>query len=552
MVSPVFISHSSKDAARVRKLVEALEARGLICWLSERDIQAGDNYGDSIVDAIERAGAMVLVFSTNANNSDEIKKEIALASQRRITVVPVRIEDSQPSKAFRYELATRNWIDLFPLWDEGVSKVAERLAAILDAQIAAPPPTRAPPGRSGGIRLYALLGLALILMAVGAWYATRVAAPPKLAVETPLHEASTSSDAQRPSDAASTPAKSDSKPLPRTTEPPPAPSSALAEQRDNATPAPSGSSDAQTTAQLTAKPDPVSPGVSAATSPSPPPQISPSVRQPQSNVALGAPTLQADDPGGEIFRDCDDCPELVVVPAGKALIGTPLGESGRQTFEAAPHPIEVVKPFALGRYVVTFTEWDACFAEGGCGRRRLGDLDFGRGRRPAIFASWNEAQYFVDWLKRKTGKSYRLPSEAEWEYAARACKDVTCAYSPFWFGPINPELAVYDWRRSYQGSPKADPPLKTSAVDRGRPNAFGLYNMLGNVRQWTQDCWNAAAPSTPSDGSAVLSGDCTERATRGGSWADEPARLRAGARDWQSIDEGSEKIGLRIVRDLFP
>ena len=241
---------------------------------------------------------------------------------------------------------------------------------------------------------------------------------------------------------------------------------------------------------------------------------------------------------------------MVVIPAGKAMIGSPLGESGRQTFEAAPHPVEIGKPFALGRYAVTFAQWDACFAEGACGRRHLGDLDFGRGRRPALFVNWNEAQLFVAWLKAKTGKSYRLPSEAEWEYAARGCANLKCAYSPFWFGPIKPEAAVYDWRKSYMGSPKAAAPLKTAPADSGAPNPFGLVNVLGNLRQWTQDCWNAPAPSSPSDGSPLVTGDCSARATRGGSWADEPAKLRAGARDWQSADEGSEKIGLRVARDL--
>ena len=158
---------------------------------------------------------------------------------------------------------------------------------------------------------------------------------------------------------------------------------------------------------------------------------------------------------------------MVVVPAGVAMLGSPLGESGRQTFEAAPHPVEIGKPFAVGRYAVTFAQWDACYAEGGCGHRRLGDLDFGRGNHPAIFATWTEAQLYVDWLKRKTGQPYRLLSESEWEFAARGCRTLKCAYAPFWFGPIKPELAVYDSRRSYDGSPKAAAMLKTAPVDNG-------------------------------------------------------------------------------------
>ena len=156
---------------------------------------------------------------------------------------------------------------------------------------------------------------------------------------------------------------------------------------------------------------------------------------------------------------------------------------GAESFESAPHPVGIDKPFAVGRYAVTFAQWDACFAESGCGRRRLGDLDFGRANRPAIFATWTEAQLYVDWLKRKTGQPYRLLSEAEWEYAARGCRSLKCVYAPFWFGAIKPELAAYDTRRSYEGSPKAAALLKTAPVDNGPANPFGLV----------QHAWQCAA-----------------------------------------------------------
>ncbi len=279
----------------------------------------------------------------------------------------------------------------------------------------------------------------------------------------------------------------------------------------------------------------------------------PAAQPPAVAVSVGPPPkIAANDAGGEVFKECDECPDMVVVPAGKSMLGSPPGESGRQTFEAAPHLVEIAKPFAVGRYAVTFAQWDACYAEGACGHRRLGDLDFGRGKRPAIFATWAEAQLYVQWLERQTGQPYRLLSEAEWEYAARGCRNLKCAYAPFWFGAIKPELAVYDSRRSYEGSPKADPRLKTEPVDSGPANPFGLYNMLGNVRQWTQDCWNPAPSAVASNGAPVLSGDCSARATRGGSWADEPSKLRAASRDYESVDEGSERIGFRVARDLGP
>jgi formylglycine-generating enzyme required for sulfatase activity len=300
-------------------------------------------------------------------------------------------------------------------------------------------------------------------------------------------------------------------------------------------------------------PPAAAPPAAAPPAAAPAPAEPPAAAKAGTAVAVGPPPkISANDPGGEVFKECEECPEMVVAPAGSAMLGSPLGESGRQTFEAGPHPVEIAKPFALGRYAVTFAQWDACFAEGGCGRRRLGDLDFGRGNRPAIFVTWAEAQLYVDWLKRKTGQSYRLLSEAEWEYAARGCRTLKCAYAPFWFGAIKPELAVYDSRRSYDGSPKAAASLRTQPVNSGSPNPFGLYNMLGNVRQWTEDCWNPTPVSTPSNGAPDLSGDCTARATRGGSWADDPSKLRASARDYESVDEGSERIGFRVARDLAP
>jgi len=512
MAAPVFVSHSSKDLARVRTLVSALEARGVACWFSERDIAAGDNYGDAIVDAIERAPAMVLVFSHNANDSDEIKKEVALASQRRITVAPVRIEDVQPSKAFRYELATRNWIDLFPDTEAGVARLSDRLASIVGAApegaTAAPTPKLAPipPQQPSPLpaprRLLVVAAGAVAAIAVAGavlWFTIR---PPP-----PVPPA----------------------PVAAPTQPAPATPVATPTQSASATPI-----------AAPIQPTPVTPVAAPASKPAPSLSIGP------------APTIAADDPGGEVFKECDHCPEMVVVPAGKAMLGSPIGESGRQTTEMTPHEVDVAKPFAVERATITFDEWDACLAEGGCANWRPGDYGFGRSGQPVIFVSWNDAQGYVDWLKRKTGQRYRLLSEAEWEYAARGCVDLKCPHAPFWFGAITPEIAVYDSRYSYQGSPKAAPALKTAPAESGKPNPFGLYNILGNVRQWTADCWNATPSSAPSNGAPVTIGDCTAHATRGGSWDDKPAELRAAARSWESADERSPYVGFRVARTLAP
>ena len=162
----VFISHSSQDRRIAARVCEALERRGLACWLASRDIGPGENFQEAIVKAIRLARAMVLVFTGNANNSDEIKKEIALASQHHLAVIPLRVEDVLPSDAFRYELSTRQWIDAFDDWDRAMARLAEQISAIAGAEAATPaqaPGAAAHPRRS---RLV-MLGSAAVIAAAG-------------------------------------------------------------------------------------------------------------------------------------------------------------------------------------------------------------------------------------------------------------------------------------------------------------------------------------------------------------------------------------------------
>jgi formylglycine-generating enzyme required for sulfatase activity len=277
-------------------------------------------------------------------------------------------------------------------------------------------------------------------------------------------------------------------------------------------------------------------------------------------VAALSPTVPpsaasgANAPGADAksFKDCDTCPEMVVVPRGAALIGSPAHEAARMSQEPTPSEAVIPAPFAVGRYDVTFNEWDACVAEGGCSAWRPGDFNWGRGNQPVIFVSWKDAEAYVDWLAKKTGKPYRLLSETEWEYAARGCVTTACPNQPFWFGAIKPEIANYDSRYAYEGSPKGLARRRAVPVDQGAPNPFGLYNMLGNVRQWVEDCWSAAPGPPPPGGAARLDGDCSDRVTRGGSYDDKPQDLRAAARSWETIDARSQKIGFRIARAMDP
>jgi formylglycine-generating enzyme required for sulfatase activity len=272
--------------------------------------------------------------------------------------------------------------------------------------------------------------------------------------------------------------------------------------------------------------------------------------------AVVTPAMPADQEralkAGDNFKECEGCPEMVVVPTGAFIMGSPPSESGREQYEGPQQKIVIAKKFAVGRTEVSFTEWDACLADGGCNARHPGDNGWGHGSQPVIYVSWEDAKSYVEWLSKRTGARYRLLSEAEWEYAARGCR-FECPSTPFWFGAdISRDQANYDSRYSYEGSAKAQPPRRTLATDSGAPNPFGLLNVHGNVREWVEDCWNANLNGQPPDGSARMTGDCRQHVLRGGSWADEPKDVRSSKRMWQEAGSAGRRaeIGFRVARDL--
>ena len=210
---------------------------------------------------------------------------------------------------------------------------------------------------------------------------------------------------------------------------------------------------------------------------------------------------------GEAFRDCQDCPEMVVVPAGSFMMGSPANEPERFLDEGPQRKVTIANPFAVGKHSVTFAEWDACVADGGCGGYAPSDEGWGRGDRPVINVSWENAQSYVQWLSRKTGKGYRLPSEAEREYFARA--GTTTAY--WWGASITPNQANYlGTKRPIKGEGGSGERSKpTVPVHSFTPNPWGLYQVHGNVWEWTEDCWNDGYSNAPTDGSVRRNGDCS-------------------------------------------
>ena len=244
-----------------------------------------------------------------------------------------------------------------------------------------------------------------------------------------------------------------------------------------------------------------------------------------------------------------------MVSAGSFDMGSPEGEPGRSSDEGAQHQVTIGKAFAVGRFAVTFEEWDACVADGGCNGYRPQDAGWGRGRRPAINVSWDDAKAYVVWLSKTTGKSYRLLSEAEREYVTRA--GTTTAF--WWGGSITPEQANYDGAFSYSRSARGQYRQRTLPVNSFSPNPWGLYQVLGNVDEWVEDCYNgsyggyfASHAGAPADGSAWTAGDCKARPIRGGSWASGPWCLRAAYRNRATSFVRSNTIGFRLARTLSP
>ena len=245
----------------------------------------------------------------------------------------------------------------------------------------------------------------------------------------------------------------------------------------------------------------------------------------------------------DTFKECANCPEMMVVPAGSFTMGSPTSEPGHSADEGPQHTVTIARPFAVGRFEVTFDEWDACAADGGCNGYMPSDEGWGRGRRPVINVSWDDAKAYVAWLSKKTGKSYRLLSGAEYEYATRA--GTQTAYP--WGNAVGTNNANCHACGSQWDA------RQTAPVGSFAPNGFGLYDMVGNVREWTEDCYHARYIGAPADGSAWIEGaDCSSRVVRGGSWLLAPVFLRSASRYWFTTDYRLNYLGFRVARTLSP
>ncbi len=237
---------------------------------------------------------------------------------------------------------------------------------------------------------------------------------------------------------------------------------------------------------------------------------------------------------GNAMRDCADCPAFVRVPAGSFEMG-----SSNSDYDKPIHRVRIAKPFAVGMFEVTFKEWDKCVEERGC-KSRPDDRGWGRGNHPVINVSWLDTKQYVEWLTKKTGHVYRLPSEAEWEYAARGGTT-----SAFWWG------RRIGAREANCRECKTGKPERTLPVGSYKPNPFGLYDTAGNVAEWVQDCWHDDYKGAPNDGSAwAAGGTCQLRVLRGGSFDSQALYVQSGVRFRYDYDVPYSGNGFRVVREL--
>lgn len=247
---------------------------------------------------------------------------------------------------------------------------------------------------------------------------------------------------------------------------------------------------------------------------------------------------------GNFFKDCAACPDMAAIEGGAFFMGSRASEGGYDA-ERPQTPVTINGRFAMGTREITFDQWEACVADGGCKGYRPYDFGWGRGKQPVVGVSFEDAQSYVRWLSAKSGYDYRLPTEAEWEFAARAG-----ASTAFSFGDrLSPKDANYDARYRYRGE-KGKGPGKPTVAGAYSHNAFGLFDMHGNLWEWTQDCWREGHAGRPDHGGAVTGGACDARVLKGGAFNTGGWRLRAGHRIGKPASMREQEFGFRVVRAL--
>jgi formylglycine-generating enzyme required for sulfatase activity len=275
---------------------------------------------------------------------------------------------------------------------------------------------------------------------------------------------------------------------------------------------------------------------------------------------------------GAVIRDCATCPALTIVPAGRFKQGSARAEGTSAAFERPLHWVLIPHPFAISTSAVTVDEFRPFIAATGRDMRGCDTYEdrwrvrpdaswenpgfVQTGSHPVTCVSWDDAKAYAGWLSRTTGHRYRLPSAAEWEYAARAGSEAVRPWIADESGACaNANVADQRAARRYPGwavFPCDDGYVYTAPVGSFKANSFGLNDMLGNVFQWSDDCWHADYAGVPTDGSSRTYGDCSERELRGGSWFTTPEFVRASYRNHFGVNYRASSVGIRLIRDIAP
>ena len=537
-MADVFISYKREEREKARAVAEAVARKGYTVWW-DVDLLSGERFAKEIETVLRKAKAAIVLWSEKSIQSHWVLEEAELARSLDI-IVPVLLDDILPPFGFR-NLNSEN----LSAWT-GDARAPELERLMLAVERKAGPPPQAEPvsdravddvvsafhveaafwasiAQSGTQRIeeyqayltrfgdnaqFADLARARIERLKGArpieeagkalkWAGAGLAA---LAAMATIYAVVTQSGGK-------TPAQKD--------------------QEEIATPHPSST-----------------------------PEVEPVTAPVVQSTPIPQPTRTPDRYAvGSTFTDCTGCPEMVVLPAGRFMMGSNDGAND----EKPVHEVTIDYKFAVGKFEITWAQWEACVNAGGCDgagpESTGGDNGWGKGNRPVINVDWNDAQAYARWLSGKTGHSYRLLSEAEWEYAARA--GTTTRYS--WGDNQNggcrfsngADMAAKREDSSWTTSTCDDGyGKKTAPVGSFQANAFGLYDMHGNVWEWTQDCWNNSYSGAPSTGAAWEAGDCSRRVLRGGSSNSYPFWLRSALRFWDDSTYRVDIIGFRLARTL--
>ena len=577
----VFISYPHQDKATADAACAKLEAEGIRCWIAPRDVPPGAEWAEAIVDAIDGCRAMVLIFSLSTNASRQIRREVQQAFDGEKPVVPFRIENVVPEGSLRYYMGSVHWLDaLTPPLEQHLEKLAASVQALVrtatpdgdidkdrmlheaEARRRAEQERLSPEAkayRKGGeegrepdtesrAQEQQRLRNKKETRDREAEEHDRQAAVAEAEFKREERNAATAREAEE--NARQEKRRKDEEEERRHPERETEPQGAKARRVRSEVEARHHAEEEERRHQLQrSEARPFWP-------PSRPVLVAGSLVGLALLGAISVWLIRAPGPGAvsalspeqeralkpkDTFKECTRCSAMIVVPAGSFTMGSPGSEPERESKEGPQHRVTLARQFAVGQSAVTFAEWDACVAGGGCNSYKPSDEGWGRGNRPVVNVSWKDANAYAAWLAKLTGRPYRLLSEAEYEYAARA--GTQTAYP--WGNVIGKNKAnCIGCGSQWDGK-------QTAPVGSFAPNQLGLYDMVGNVWELTDDCDHDSYTGAPVDGSAWTTGDCRGRVSRGGSWGNVPSGLRTAARFSFYADEREREAGFRIARTLL-